>query len=120
MPNETETPSTPNALAAALGSVSLQVTTVVGNPLHVAVRLLRVSEFPQFFELVEKEEELVALATDLKPAEIECLSPNSVLDLIDKIFELNFTTAQRWAERRARLGSAAASFQKRVVETSPS
>lgn len=118
MPNEN--PQTPNALAAALGAVTLSVPTLTGETITVQVRLLRVSELERFFELIDKEEELVVHSTDLTAEAVARLAPNTILDLVEKIWELNFPTAQRLAERRARLGRAAASFQKRVTETSPS
>jgi len=115
-----DNPQTPNAMAAALGAVAVSVTTLEGVVIAAQVRLLRVSEFPRFFELIDKEEELVVFATNLAADAVACLSPNAILDIVDKIFELNFPTAQRWAERRARLGGAAKSFEERVTKTSPS
>lgn len=118
MPNEN--PQTPNALAAALGAVTQKVPTLDGETITVQVRLLRASEFERFFELIDKEEELVVHSTDLTAEAVARLATNTILDLVEKIWELNFQTAQRWAERRAQLSSAAASFQQRVTATSPS
>lgn len=110
---------TPNALAIALGAVPLEVPDHAGAPVRVTVRLLKVAEFTRFFELLDQEEALVAFACVFAPpATLECLPPNSVLDLAEKVFDLNFTTAQRWAERRARLSGAAESFRQRVAPPS--
>lgn len=72
------------------------------DAVSVSVRTLKINELPRYFDLLETDEELAAFLTGKDSAFIASLEPASVLDIVEAGHDLNFQTAQRWAERRAR------------------
>lgn len=96
------------------GGRSVSVKTLSGESATVTVRTLRISELPKYFDLMEADENLAAFLTGKDSDFIATLHPTSVLDVVETGHEINFPTAQRWAERRARNIEALGPIQRRV------
>lgn len=106
---------------AIFGGRQVAVRVPGGEPIAVTVRVLKISELPRYFELLEQEEKLAEFLTGKDAAFIASLEPASLLDIVDAGHDLNFQIAQRWAERRARHVAALAPVVKQMGLTdSPS
>ena len=92
--------------AIITGNQSLAVRMENGDSLEVAVRLLKIKEFPEYFAKAEDEEALAAFVTDKDDAFVQSLSVASILEICEKAHDLNFQNACRWAKRRADLNEA--------------
>jgi len=91
-----------NILETILGGRQVTVKNTAGVSSPVMVRALKIAELPNYFSKLEREEELAAFVTGQDLEFIASLEPASVLDIVETAHELNFTTARRWAERRAK------------------
>lgn len=88
------------------GGSPLQVHTHAGEMIEISVRLLKIKEFPDYFRFADDEEALAAFATGKDPEFIAALDVGSVLAICEKVHDLNFQNACRWAERRAKFSEA--------------
>lgn len=88
------------------GGEPLAVTDPTNATHEVFVRLLKIKEFPDYFRLADDEEALAAFATGKDADFIAALDVGSVLAICEKVHDLNFQNACRWAERRAKFSEA--------------
>lgn len=100
--NPTEVP----ASTIAMGGESLTVVHVDGRGESVLVRLLPVVKYHALFAVITDEARLAELVCDKPHAWADTLVPASLMDVVEKGTELNFSSARRWAERRAKLDEA--------------
>lgn len=110
---------TPEA-AAVNGGAPLLVTLQDGNQETVSVRVLKISEFPKYFELLaEDDAKLASWAVD-KPLDwVESLDDDSLFDLLEEIDRVNFTKAQRWMERQTKKAERLAPITNRLQALNP-
>lgn len=64
------------------------------------VKCLPVRKFAEYASLIDIEVELIALATDLTPEQIDTLTPDDSGKIFDKIHELNFEPFMGWLKRK--------------------
>jgi hypothetical protein len=102
-------------LTIALGGVDLSVQFLTGETETVKVRLLTISEYPRFYELLDNEARLAEFFCRKETGWADGLHPNSVMDLVEKGMELNFTPARRWAERRGEITEANRPLAERMA-----
>lgn len=105
-------PAPLDPLTIAAGSVPVIVRQLDGTVLTVHVRLLKISELVQFLALIDDEESLAEFLVNAAPGWIAGVSPDSILDIVEKGMELNFTLAKRFADRRLAVSKMAAPFQE--------
>jgi len=99
-----QSPESSHAILA--GGSDLNVQRLDGSTEAVRVRLLKISEFPDYLRLVDDEPTLADFLCGQEKVWSETLSPGSVLDICEKGHELNFENACRWGQRRASLNEA--------------
>jgi hypothetical protein len=92
--------------AILTGGSPLLVETQSGDQIEVAVRLLKIKEFPDYFRLAEDEEALAAFVTGKDDEFVQSLTVDSILAIVEHAHDLNFQNACRWANRRANLNEA--------------
>ncbi len=88
------------------GGGPLSVTDTSGNTHEVLVRLLRIKEFPEYFQLADQEEALAAFVTGKDDEFVNSLTTDAVLEICEVAHDLNFHNACRWATRRANFTEA--------------
>ena len=64
------------------------------------VKCLPVRKLAEYASLIDIEVELIALATDLTPEQIDTLTPDDSGKIFDKIHELNFEPFSAWLKRK--------------------
>ncbi len=97
----------------ALGGADLLVTFRDGRTETVKVRILEIVHFPRYLAAVMQDLTCADLVCGQAPGWSEQLSTTSVLDINDKAYELNFTNARRYYERRASLMEKLADLNER-------
>lgn len=90
----------------ALGGEEITVLHQDGQEETVKVRLFKLAEFPEYLRLLENEEALAEFACEKSAGWGASLDLDSLLDVVDKVQELNFSRARRWGERRAKTNEA--------------
>jgi hypothetical protein len=88
------------------GSKPFVASTLTNEETEVNIRLLRITEFPEYFAKCEDEEALAAFVTNRDQAFVQTLSVDSILSICELAHDLNFQNACRWANRRANLNTA--------------
>lgn len=115
-------------MEALFGGKVISVTFRDGRTEEVRVRELPIRRFPDFFTSLQDEGQLLALVTGQDEETIDKLSDESHEALVEAAMDVNFTRAERWLERQAKLGErlqnnpavkTAAALQK-TLQTSPS
>lgn len=89
-----------NSQATFLGYESVEISTEINGKKSVDVKCLPVRKFAEYASLIDIEVELIALATDLTPDQIDTLTPDDSGKIFDKIHELNFEPFSAWLKRK--------------------
>jgi hypothetical protein len=90
-----------NNQAIINGGENLQITKFGGAVETVKVKLLKVSQFEDYLKRADNEARLAELMCDKPEGWGDELIPDSLLDVVEKGQDLNFTAVFRWADRRA-------------------
>lgn len=90
----------------ALGGGEMNIRLADGAEETVKVRLFKLAEFPDYLRLLESEEALAEFACQKEPGWAATVDLDSVLDIVEKVHDLNFSRARRWGERRAKINEA--------------
>ncbi len=69
----------------------------------VKVRLLKIAEFESYLKKLETETALAEFLCDKPEGWGATLLPDSIMDILDKGQDLNFTTVRRYLQRRVNL-----------------
>jgi hypothetical protein len=104
------------AFTIAAGGVEVTVRFLDESkaPETVKVPLLKMSAYQAFFEKLEDETALCDFLCDKPAGWGATLQPESVMDVVEKGTDLNFTPARRWAERRANLNQQCMPIARRM------
>lgn len=105
------------ALYIAEGGATIPVSYVgpaEEHPAEVHVNLLDIAALGQFILLLGKDRELAAFVCDMSPQWAARLHPLSVQLIKQKAMELNFTSAQIWAENNIEIMAANQEAEKRL------
>ena len=103
---DVQDPATGDLAAVALGSVEIAARYLDGRTETVQVRILKIIAYPRFFSLLTDEPRLAELLCDKPTGWADTLLPDSLMDVVEKGTELNFSPARRWSERRTTLDAA--------------
>ena len=87
--------------ATFLGYETVEISTEINGKKSVDVKCLPVRKLAEYASLIDIEAELIALATDLTPEQIDTLTPDDSGKIFDKIHELNFEPFSAWLKRKA-------------------
>jgi hypothetical protein len=91
-----------------LGGVEHTVPALGDRPEQtVKIRLLPVAAYPALFRVIDDEYALADFITGQPTGWASSLPPDDVMEIADIADALNFRSACRWAERRARIEGAA-------------
>jgi hypothetical protein len=88
------------------GGEELQIFLTDGSKETVRVKLLKVKKFEDYLRAIENEEATAELLCGKDPGWAENVTASSLLDIVEKGHDINFTTVCRWAERRANVNEA--------------
>lgn len=111
-PDETEKkPFELTPAIIAMGGVDHTIPALGERPAQtIKIRILPVVEYPRLFEAIDDEYALIALVCviagtgqPLPSTWGASLLSGELMDIVEKIDVLNFPSACRWAERRARI-----------------
>lgn len=83
------------------GGEELDVLLLDGNAEKVKVKLLKISQFEEYLRVVDKEAQAAELLCDKPEGWGETLAPASLMDVVERGHDINFTSVYRWANRRA-------------------
>ena len=97
-------PINPNTVA--FGGEELTVPHFDGTTETVKVRLFRLADIPDYLRRLEDEEALAELACTKEAGWGATLHPDALMDICEKVHDLNFQRARRWGERRAELNES--------------
>ena len=86
--------------ATFLGHETVEISTEINGKKSVDVKCLPVRKLAEYASLIDIEAELIALATDLTPEQIDTLTPDDSGKIFDKIHELNFEPFLAWLKRK--------------------
>ncbi|EIQ01639.1 hypothetical protein OpiT1DRAFT_00211 [Opitutaceae bacterium TAV1] len=112
--NPSETAAAPFELTpsiVAMGGVEHPIPALGERPAAtIKIRILAVAEYSALFAVIDDEYALVALVcvdartgAPLPATWAASLAPAELMEIVEKIDVLNFQSACRWAERRARI-----------------
>jgi hypothetical protein len=104
MPLPEEIPS----FTVALGGESVPVQYLDGRTALAEVRILKLVAMPVFFRVLSDEARLAELVCDKPEGWADTLTPGSLMTVIKKGTQLNFSTATQWAEHRLAIDQNAA------------
>lgn len=88
------------------GGEEIEIALLDGTVETVKVQLLKISQFEEYLRVVDKEARAAELLCSKPEGWSETLIPDSLLDIVEKGHDINFTTVYRWAERRANVNEA--------------
>lgn len=90
-----------------------------GKQTTVLVRLLSLAEFRDFILLIEDFSRLAEFVAGQPAGWADIIQPASVMDVVEKALDLNFSLARRWAALRAKLHAAVGSGSLPPADPSP-
>lgn len=88
-------------MAVFLGYEDVPLSKAIGEKTSARVKCLPVRAFAEYAALIDMEVDLIALATDLTPEQIDMLAPGDSGKVFEKIHELNFEPFSAWLKRKA-------------------
>jgi hypothetical protein len=102
-PTTPETEESPeiDPTIVALGGVEISVTHTDGREEMVKVRILEVEHFADYISRSMRERDCADYVCAKMPGWSKTLNTDSILTINEKASELNFSSALRWAQRRA-------------------
>jgi hypothetical protein len=96
-------PASIPAFTIALGHAPVAVEHVDGRKETAQVALLKIIAYPKFFAEIADEYSLADFVCEQPNGWSKTLIPNSLMDVVEKAGELNFSAARRWVARREML-----------------
>lgn len=88
------------------GGEEIQINLADGTKETVKIRLLKISEFEKYLGVIDNEAKAAELLCDKPEGWADTLDIGSLLDIVDRGHEINFTNVYRWANRRADVNEA--------------
>jgi len=102
-------PASIPAFTVAIGHVEVPVALIKGGQELAKVAILKVDFYSAFFRVINDEYALADLVCEQAPGWSKNLMPDSLMDVVEKAGELNFSPARRWVARREMLDQVIAS-----------
>lgn len=96
----------PNNQVIINGGEEIDVQFLDGTAGTVKVELLKIAQFEDYLRAVDKEARTAELLCGKPEGWGDTLTPDSLLDVVEKGHDINFTTVYRWAKRRTSVNEA--------------
>ena len=96
----------PNDQTLINGGEEIEVSLLSGGTETVKVHLLKIAQFEDYLRVVDNEPRAAELLCSQPEGWGDTLTIDSLLDIVDKGHDINFTSVYRWAERRAKVNEA--------------
>jgi len=93
----------PNDQTLINGGEEIEVTLLTGEKQKIKVLLLKIAQFEDYLRVVDNEPRAAELLCAQPEGWGDELAFDSIMDVIEKGHDLNFTNVFRWADRRAKL-----------------
>lgn len=85
------------------GGEEIEVTLLTGGKEAAKVQLLKIAQFEDYLRVVDNEPRAAELLCGKEEGWGDTITPDSLLDIVEKGHDINFTSVYRWAQRRADL-----------------
>ena len=95
-----------NDQAIINGGENIEITLLTGEKETVKVKLLKISQFEEYLRSIDNESAAAELLCGKEAGWGETVAPSSLMDIVEKGHDINFTNVCRWVERKAAIGEA--------------
>ncbi len=95
-----------NNQAVINGGENLEIQLLDGSKETVLVKLLKIKKFEDYLRVIDKETAAAELLCGKEPGWGDTVTADSLLDIVEKGHDINFTSVCRWATRRANVNEA--------------
>jgi hypothetical protein len=85
------------------GGIDMEVMLLTGETRLIKVKLLKISQFEAYLRAVDNEPRAAELLCEKEEGWGDTLTADSLLNIVEKGHDINFTSVFRWAQRRTNI-----------------